>query len=314
MLLSNSDELLAPVAVVPGVAERFEAGYRSGRRSGAGSLILQASQRGRAGASPPAAAKDKPGADVHHRPSRHSAAALGRRHGGAAGLQKHLEPGAAAGGAGRGPTTVHDLLASDDTGVMLDALRQLGCGRGSRPAVFVIDGPGRALRRAKPPAFSGQRRHGHAAAGGSAGGTGRRLRTARRARMRERPIGDLVDALRQLGCRIDYLGRRAFRRCASAAPALRLDTPIQVRGDVSSQFLTALLMALPLVAAPRRGDRGHRRTHLRPTSRSRSTCCGASASRCSARAGSASRSQRAAPPFARRASRSSPMRRPPAIS
>ena len=40
----------------------------------------------------------------------------------------------------------------------------------------------------------------------------------------------------------------ATRRCASASPSLKLDAPIQVRGDVSSQFLTALLMALPLVA------------------------------------------------------------------
>ena len=67
--------------------------------------------------------------------------------------------------------------------------------------------------------------------------------------MHERPIGDLVDALRQLGCRHRLPGHdRAIRRFASAAPQLKLDAPIRVRGDVSSQFLTALLMALPLVA------------------------------------------------------------------
>jgi 3-phosphoshikimate 1-carboxyvinyltransferase len=67
--------------------------------------------------------------------------------------------------------------------------------------------------------------------------------------MHERPIGDLVDALRQLGCQIDYLGQEGFPplRLRPAEP-LRLDAPIRVRGDVSSQFLTALLMALPLVA------------------------------------------------------------------
>jgi 3-phosphoshikimate 1-carboxyvinyltransferase len=69
------------------------------------------------------------------------------------------------------------------------------------------------------------------------------------ARMHERPIGDLVDALRQLGCRIDYLGNEGYPPLKiHPAPALKLDTPIPVRGDVSSQFLTALLMALPLVA------------------------------------------------------------------
>src|SRR5205085_4484356 len=69
------------------------------------------------------------------------------------------------------------------------------------------------------------------------------------ARMHERPIRDLVDALRQLGCRIDYLGNDGYPPLRiHPAPALNLDAPISVRGDVSSQFLTALLMALPLVA------------------------------------------------------------------
>jgi 3-phosphoshikimate 1-carboxyvinyltransferase len=67
-------------------------------------------------------------------------------------------------------------------------------------------------------------------------------------RMHERPIGDLVDALRQLGCQIDYLGQDGYPPLHIGQPHLRLDAPIRVRGDVSSQFLTALLMALPLVA------------------------------------------------------------------
>ncbi|MEK9804561.1 MAG: 3-phosphoshikimate 1-carboxyvinyltransferase, partial [Curvibacter sp.] len=67
-------------------------------------------------------------------------------------------------------------------------------------------------------------------------------------RMHERPIGDLVDALRPLGCTIDYLGNEGYPPLRIGQPQLQLDAPIQVRGDVSSQFLTALLMALPLVA------------------------------------------------------------------
>ena len=66
--------------------------------------------------------------------------------------------------------------------------------------------------------------------------------------MHERPIGDLVDALRQLGCQIEDLGQPGYPPLRIGQPALRLDAPIKVRGDVSSQFLTALLMALPLVA------------------------------------------------------------------
>jgi 3-phosphoshikimate 1-carboxyvinyltransferase len=68
--------------------------------------------------------------------------------------------------------------------------------------------------------------------------------------MHERPIGDLVDALRQLGCR-STTGPAGLPAAAIGQPALQLDRPIPVRGDVSSQFLTALLMALPLAAAGR---------------------------------------------------------------
>jgi 3-phosphoshikimate 1-carboxyvinyltransferase len=70
-------------------------------------------------------------------------------------------------------------------------------------------------------------------------------------RMYERPIGDLVDALRALGCAIEYLGQEGFPPLRITSPALHIDAPIPVRGDVSSQFLTALLMALPLVARDR---------------------------------------------------------------
>jgi len=72
-------------------------------------------------------------------------------------------------------------------------------------------------------------------------------------RMYERPIGDLVDALRQLGCRIDYLGNEGFPPLHIRQPDFSQlpHSPIQVRGDVSSQFLTSLLMALPLLAATR---------------------------------------------------------------
>ena len=70
------------------------------------------------------------------------------------------------------------------------------------------------------------------------------------ARMYERPIGDLVDALRQLGCQIDYLGTPGYPPLKIGHPdfAAHLAAPIRVRGDVSSQFLTSLLMALPLLA------------------------------------------------------------------
>jgi 3-phosphoshikimate 1-carboxyvinyltransferase len=69
--------------------------------------------------------------------------------------------------------------------------------------------------------------------------------------MHERPIGDLVDALRQLGCPVSCLGQEGYPPLQlgnGQTQELQLGEPIRVRGDVSSQFLTALLLALPLAA------------------------------------------------------------------
>jgi 3-phosphoshikimate 1-carboxyvinyltransferase len=68
-------------------------------------------------------------------------------------------------------------------------------------------------------------------------------------RMRERPIGDLVDALVQIGAVIDYTGNAGFPPLTIRGGRIEVERPISIRGDVSSQFLTGLLMALPLVTA-----------------------------------------------------------------
>ncbi len=147
-----------------------------------------------------------------------------------------------------GTTTLHDLLDSDDTRIMLNALQALGCGVRQTGTTVEIDGLGGQLSNTQADLFMGN------------AGTAIRPLTAALAvmggdyklhgvpRMHERPIGDLVDALRQLGCQIDYLGQDGYPPLRIQQPTLKLDAPIKVRGDVSSQFLTALLMALPLVA------------------------------------------------------------------
>ena len=148
----------------------------------------------------------------------------------------------------QGQTVVHDLLASDDTAVMLAALKQMGCSVEQTGSTVVIDGLAGELLNRQGKLFMGN------------AGTAMRPLTAALAllggdyelsgvpRMHERPIGDLVDALRQLGCRIDYLGNDGFPPLHLQPGKLALSKPIAIRGDVSSQFLTALLMALPLVA------------------------------------------------------------------
>jgi 3-phosphoshikimate 1-carboxyvinyltransferase len=63
-------------------------------------------------------------------------------------------------------------------------------------------------------------------------------------RMHERPIGDLVDALKGAGAQIDYLGNAGFPPLSIAPRAAVPSTPVRIRGDVSSQFVSAILMAL----------------------------------------------------------------------
>ncbi|MBE2242699.1 MAG: bifunctional 3-phosphoshikimate 1-carboxyvinyltransferase/cytidylate kinase [Burkholderiaceae bacterium] len=154
-----------------------------------------------------------------------------------------------------GTTTLHGLLDSDDTRVMLDALRALGCAIENGGASTRVTGLGGRLAVHSASLFLG-----------NAGTAMRPLTTALAllaatqggdfelrgvARMHERPIGDLVDALRALGCTIDELGQPGYPPLRLRGGRLDLDQPIRVRGDVSSQFLTALLLALPLVAAER---------------------------------------------------------------
>ena len=148
-----------------------------------------------------------------------------------------------------GTTEVHDLLDSDDTRVMLDALRALGCSVMHQGSALQVTGLGDRAPAAHARLFLGNAGTAMRPLTAALALLGGEFELSGVARMHERPIGDLVDALRQLGCRIDYLGVEGFPPLRiHPAQALKLDAPIRVRGDVSSQFLTALLMALPLVA------------------------------------------------------------------
>jgi 3-phosphoshikimate 1-carboxyvinyltransferase len=147
-----------------------------------------------------------------------------------------------------GVTEVKGLLASDDTRHMLDALTQLGVQWSQRvaPRDYRVLGTGGAFPVKQAELFLGN------------AGTAFRPLTAALAlssgdyklsgvpRMHERPIGDLVDALRQLGADIRYLGVAGFPPLAVKPAAIKTSGRVTIKGNVSSQFLTALLMALPL--------------------------------------------------------------------
>lgn len=148
-----------------------------------------------------------------------------------------------------GKTRICDLLASDDTSVMLDGLRKLGIDwkETDHANEYDVTGGDGILPNDKADLFLGN------------AGTAVRPLTAVLAslggdyllhgipRMHERPIGDLVDALNASGANIEYVENPGY-------PPIRIrkgnidSRNLQVQGNVSSQFLTALLMASPLMA------------------------------------------------------------------
>ena len=147
----------------------------------------------------------------------------------------------------KGTTIVRALLDSDDTRVMLDALRTLGVGvaRVSDSDDYEITGVGGAFPVKQAELFLGNAGTAFRSLTAACALSGGEYVLKGVARMHERPIGDLVDALRRLGARIDYLGQEGFPPLKIHPAEIAGDTT-EVRGNVSSQFLTGLLMALPL--------------------------------------------------------------------
>jgi len=149
----------------------------------------------------------------------------------------------------RGSTRIVDLLASDDTHVMLMALQKLGVRweQAGDTQHYTVQGTGGVLPVHQADLFMGN------------AGTAIRPLTAALAvlggdytlhgvaRMHERPIGDLVDALNAIGTQIEYTGVPGYPPLHIRRGHLHARR-LHVKGNVSSQFLTALLMASPLMA------------------------------------------------------------------
>ncbi|RJG05241.1 3-phosphoshikimate 1-carboxyvinyltransferase [Noviherbaspirillum cavernae] len=147
-----------------------------------------------------------------------------------------------------GTTRIFDLLASDDTHVMLMALQELGIRweQVGETQQYIVHGANGVLPVHQADLFMGN------------AGTAIRPLTAALAviggdytlhgvsRMHERPIGDLVDALNAIGTRISYTGEQGYPPLHIQRGRIHAQR-MQVRGNVSSQFLTALLMAAPLM-------------------------------------------------------------------
>jgi len=146
----------------------------------------------------------------------------------------------------RGTTVLEGLLDADDTAHMLEALRTLGVAIDRNGATCVVHGAGGRFPNGSARLYLGN------------AGTAVRPLTAALAmqggdyaiagvpRMHDRPIGDLVDALRHQGCEIRYTGKDGYPPLAIGAAGGHAGGRLPIRGDVSSQFLSAVLMALPI--------------------------------------------------------------------
>ncbi|WP_153914708.1 3-phosphoshikimate 1-carboxyvinyltransferase [Shewanella sp. TC10] len=148
----------------------------------------------------------------------------------------------------KGKTTLTNLLDSDDIRYMLESLKQLGVNYqlSENNTVCELEGLGKPLSTTQAQTLFL----------GNAGTAMRPLCAALtlgsgeftltgEPRMEERPIGDLVDSLRQLGASVSYLKNDGFPPLTINADGLN-GGEVEIAGDLSSQFLTALLMVAPL--------------------------------------------------------------------
>ena len=146
-----------------------------------------------------------------------------------------------------GATTIIGPLVSDDTLHMIDALKKLQVDLTQKDnGDILIHGTRGNFKNKSAEIFLGN------------AGTAFRPLTAALSlskgqytlsglpRMHERPIKDLVDALLQLNADITYLGQEGYPPLKISPSEIMIYGPIKIRGDISSQFLTSLLMAMPL--------------------------------------------------------------------
>src|SRR5437016_7706158 len=148
----------------------------------------------------------------------------------------------------RGSTRVRGLLAAEDTERMIDALGSLGIRivrEGDTEAL--IEGAAGAIPVKRATLFLGNAGTAFRPLTAVLAFSGGSFELSGVSRMHERPIGDLVDALRALGADISYVQRDGFPPLRIGPGSVHHAGRVAIRGEISSQFLTALLMALPVI-------------------------------------------------------------------
>ncbi|WP_427835482.1 3-phosphoshikimate 1-carboxyvinyltransferase [Actinobacillus pleuropneumoniae] len=151
----------------------------------------------------------------------------------------------------KGTTKVTNLLDSDDIRHMLNALKALGVNYSlsEDKTVCTVEGVGGAFNWKNGLALflgnAGTAMRPLTAALCLKGATEAEVVLTGEPRMKERPIKHLVDALRQAGASVQYLENEGYPPVVIRNSGLK-GRKVQIDGSISSQFLTALLMAAPL--------------------------------------------------------------------
>ncbi|NVK23794.1 MAG: 3-phosphoshikimate 1-carboxyvinyltransferase [Gammaproteobacteria bacterium] len=148
-----------------------------------------------------------------------------------------------------GQTTITNLLDSDDIRHMLNALDALGVKTelNEDKTQCVVHGCGGKFNNPGNALFLGNAGTAMRPLAAVLAFTGVSAELTGEPRMFERPIGHLIEAIKPLGANVEYLGDEGFPPL-KITPANDVDTlEVGIDGSVSSQFLSALLMAAPLL-------------------------------------------------------------------
>ena len=145
-------------------------------------------------------------------------------------------------------TELVNCLDAEDTRVMLDALRGLGVKTVQYKTELHVQGCSGSFTEREASLFVGNAGTAFRSLTAVLAFSGGRYQLDGVARMRERPIADLVDALNRIGARISYLGATGFPPLLIAPAHSLSGDRVVIKADVSSQFLSGLLMSAPLIA------------------------------------------------------------------
>lgn len=147
-----------------------------------------------------------------------------------------------------GTTNLKNLLVAEDTDMMIGALKKLGVELKQDGDAVTVTGCGGKFPNRRAELFLGNAGTAMRPLASSLAFSGGEYVLDGVQRMRERPMGHLVEALNSIGAHIVCLEEQGYPPL-KIYPSTRITSDVvHVKGSVSSQFVSGLLMASPLVA------------------------------------------------------------------